>query len=71
MVKSWLSKYGLKANELAIQVFGGSGYIREYPVEQYYLDNRLNSIHEGTDAVHGLDILARKMMQKKWLAIKC
>ena len=33
MVKSWPSKYGLKANELAIQVFGGSGYIREYPVE--------------------------------------
>jgi len=33
IVKSWPSKYGLKANDLAIQVLGGSGYIREYPVE--------------------------------------
>ncbi len=62
MVKSWPSKYGLKANELAIQVLGGSGYIREYPVEQYYRDNRLNPIHEGTDAIHGLDLLGRKVV---------
>jgi len=61
MVKSWPSAYGLKANELAIQVLGGSGYIREYPVEQYYRDNRLNPIHEGTDAIHGLDLLGRKV----------
>ena len=64
MVKSWPSKYGLKANELAIQVLGGSGYIREYPVEQYYRDNRLNPIHEGTEAMHGLDILGRKVVMK-------
>ncbi|MEL0192854.1 MAG: acyl-CoA dehydrogenase [Halieaceae bacterium] len=62
MVKSWPSKYGLKANELAIQVLGGSGYIREYPVEQYYRDSRLNPIHEGTEAIHGLDILGRKVL---------
>jgi butyryl-CoA dehydrogenase len=62
MIKSWPSKYGLKANELAIQVLGGSGYIREYPVEQYYRDNRLNPIHEGTDAIHGLDLLGRKVI---------
>ncbi len=60
IVKSWPSKYCLKANEMAIQVLGGSGYIREYPVEQYYRDNRLNPIHEGTEAIHGLDILGRK-----------
>ena len=62
MVKSWPSKYALKANEFAIQVLGGSGYIREYPVEQYYRDNRLNAIHEGTEAIHGLDILGRKVV---------
>jgi len=61
MVKSFPSKYALKANENAIQVLGGSGYIREYPVEQYYRDNRLNPIHEGTEAIHGLDILGRKI----------
>jgi butyryl-CoA dehydrogenase len=70
MVKTWPSKYGLKANEYAIQVLGGSGYIREYPVEQYYRDNRLNPIHEGTDAIHGLDILARKVMQNKMAGYK-
>lgn len=65
IVKSWPSKYGLKANELAIQVLGGAGYIREYPVEQYYRDNRLNPIHEGTEAIHGIDILGRKILLNK------
>lgn len=61
VVKSWPSKYGMKANEYAIQVLGGSGYIREYPVEQYYRDQRLNPIHEGAEAIHGIDILGRKV----------
>ena len=65
IVKSWPSKYGLKANENAIQVLGGAGYIREYPVEQYYRDNRLNPIHEGTEGIHGLDLLGRKVLQEK------
>jgi len=70
MVKSWPSKYCLKANELAIQVLGGSGYIREYPVEQYYRDNRLNPIHEGTEAIHGLDVLGRKVLLNNGAALK-
>ncbi|MCV6627697.1 MAG: acyl-CoA dehydrogenase [Cellvibrionaceae bacterium] len=61
MVKSFPSKYGLAANNHALQILGGSGYIREYPVEQYYRDNRLNPIHEGTEAIHGLDLLGRKV----------
>lgn len=61
VVKTWPSRYGLKANENAIQVLGGSGYIREYPVEQYYRDQRLNPIHEGAEAIHGIDILGRKV----------
>jgi len=61
IVKSWPSKYCLKANELAIQVLGGAGYIREHPLEQLYRDNRLNPIHEGTEAIHGLDLLGRKV----------
>ncbi len=64
IVKSFPSKYGLKANELAIQVLGGAGYIREYPVEQYYRDNRLNPIHEGTEGIQGLDLLGRKVVMK-------
>ncbi|RRJ83802.1 acyl-CoA dehydrogenase [Aestuariirhabdus litorea] len=70
MVKSFPSRYGLKANELAIQVLGGSGYTREYPLEQYYRDNRLNPIHEGTEAIHGLDLLGRKVPMAQMAAYR-
>jgi alkylation response protein AidB-like acyl-CoA dehydrogenase len=63
IVKSWPSEFCLKANELAIQILGGHGYTREYPVEQYYRDNRLNPIHEGTHGIQSLDLLARKLTQ--------
>ncbi|WP_299584731.1 acyl-CoA dehydrogenase [uncultured Microbulbifer sp.] len=68
VVKSWPSKYCLKANELAIQVLGGAGYIREFPLEQLYRDNRLNAIHEGTEGIHALDLLARKVPSKNFQA---
>ncbi len=61
IVKACCSDYGLKANELAIQVLGGSGYTHEYPVEQCYRDNRLNPIHEGTNGIQALDLLGRKV----------
>ncbi|WP_417776544.1 acyl-CoA dehydrogenase [Stutzerimonas xanthomarina] len=63
IVKSWPSEFCLKANEMAIQILGGHGYTREYPVEQYYRDNRLNPIHEGTHGIQSLDLLARKLSQ--------
>ncbi|MEH6611672.1 MAG: acyl-CoA dehydrogenase [Halioglobus sp.] len=61
MIKSWPSEYGPKANSLAIQVLGGSGYVNEHPVEMMYRDNRLNPIHEGTTGIQSLDLLARKV----------
>lgn len=63
VVKSYPSWYGPKANDLAIQVLGGAGYIREYPVEQCFRDNRLNPIHEGTHGIQSLDLLGRKLWQ--------
>ena len=63
VVKSFPSLYGTKANDLAIQVLGGSGYTRDYPVEQCYRDNRLNPIHEGTQGIQALDLLGRKLWQ--------
>ncbi|RQS71959.1 acyl-CoA dehydrogenase [Burkholderia sp. Bp8963] len=60
VVKSWSSQWGLVANDLAIQVHGGYGYTREYNVEQFYRDNRLNPIHEGTFGIQALDLLGRK-----------
>ncbi|PTU74979.1 acyl-CoA dehydrogenase [Pseudomonas mangrovi] len=70
IVKSWPSEYCLKANELAIQILGGHGYTREYPVEQYYRDNRLNPIHEGTHGIQSLDLLARKVTQNKGAGLR-
>lgn len=61
IIKSWPSQFCLEANSLAIQVHGGYGYTREYPVEQFYRDNRLNPIHEGTHGIQGLDLLGRKV----------
>ncbi len=70
IVKAWPSDYCLKANELAIQILGGHGYTREYPVEQYYRDNRLNPIHEGTNGIQSLDLLARKVTMNNGAALK-
>ncbi|SPD80153.1 acyl-CoA dehydrogenase [Pseudomonas syringae] len=70
VVKSWPSEFCLKANELAIQVLGGHGYTREYPVEQYYRDNRLNPIHEGTHGIQSLDLLGRKLAQNGGTGLK-
>ena len=61
IAKSWPSQWCLHANYLAIQVHGGYGYTRDYNVEQFYRDNRLNPIHEGTHGVQGLDLLGRKV----------
>ncbi|MBV7563350.1 acyl-CoA dehydrogenase [Pseudomonas sp. sia0905] len=63
IAKSWPSEYCLQANALAIQILGGHGYTRDHPVEQYYRDNRLNPIHEGTHGIQSLDLLGRKVGQ--------
>ncbi len=65
VVKSWPSVWGLHSNYLAIQVLGGYGYTRDYPVERLYRDNRLNEIHEGTTGIQSLDLLSRKIYQNK------
>jgi hypothetical protein len=61
IVKAWPSQWCRLANDHAIQIHGGYGYTREFPVEQFYRDNRLNSIHEGTDGIQALDLLDRKV----------
>ncbi|MBS0344411.1 MAG: acyl-CoA dehydrogenase, partial [Proteobacteria bacterium] len=56
IAKSWPSEWCLEANSLAIQVHGGYGYTRDFPVEQYWRDNRLNMIHEGTHGIQAADL---------------
>ena len=70
IAKSWPSQWCLAANDLAIQVHGGYGYTREYKVEQFYRDNRLNPIHEGTHGIQGLDLLGRKVVMQDGVAFK-
>jgi butyryl-CoA dehydrogenase len=69
VVKSWPSQWCLEANSLAIQIHGGYGYTREYPVEQFYRDNRLNMIHEGTHGIQAIDLLGRKVVMKQGAAL--
>ncbi|HEY1393113.1 MAG TPA: acyl-CoA dehydrogenase [Methylibium sp.] len=64
IAKSWPSEWCLEANSLAIQVHGGYGYTRDFPVEQYWRDNRLNMIHEGTHGIQALDLLGRKVVME-------
>jgi alkylation response protein AidB-like acyl-CoA dehydrogenase len=64
IAKSWPSEWCLEANSLAIQVHGGYGYTRDFPVEQYWRDNRLNMIHEGTHGIQATDLLGRKVLME-------
>ncbi|VWX63396.1 3-methylmercaptopropionyl-CoA dehydrogenase [Burkholderiales bacterium 8X] len=65
IAKSWPSEWCLEANSLAIQVHGGYGYTRDFPVEQYWRDNRLNMIHEGTHGIQAADLLGRKVLMEE------
>ena len=73
ITKSWPSEFCLEANKHALQVLGGAGYTRDYPIERYYRDNRLNPIHEGTHGIQGLDFLGRKarMLEGQGLSLLC
>ena len=69
VVKSWPSEFCLEANKHAIQILGGYGYTRDYPLERFYRDNRLNPIHEGAHGIHGLDLLGRKVAMREGAAL--
>jgi butyryl-CoA dehydrogenase len=60
VAKSFPAERGFEANALALQIHGGYGYSSEYPPEAWLRDQKLNSIHEGTTTIQGLDLLGRK-----------
>ena len=70
IAKSWPSEWALEANSLAIQIHGGYGYTRDFPVEQHWRDNRLNMIHEGTHGIQALDLLGRKAQMQGGAGLK-
>ncbi|MGD8881623.1 MAG: acyl-CoA dehydrogenase [Desulfobacterales bacterium] len=65
VIKSYCSERGQFVCEQAIQVYGGYGYTKEYPVEQLYRDCKITSIYEGTNGIQAMDLLGRKLGMKK------
>ncbi|NHV25904.1 acyl-CoA dehydrogenase C-terminal domain-containing protein [Burkholderia sp. D-99] len=62
IAKAFLTEHGLEASSLAIQCFGGHGYIKEWGVEQNLRDCRIATLYEGTTGVQALDLLGRKVL---------
>ncbi len=65
VVKSYCSDRGFEVCVQAMQVYGGYGYTREYPVEQLARDCKITSIYEGTNGIQAMDLLGRKLALKK------
>jgi len=64
IIKEYLGAKGYEVCVQAIQVYGGAGYIRDYPVEQYARDCKITTIYEGTSGIQAMDFLARKVGAK-------
>ncbi len=64
IVKTYPSEMGNLSVSAGLQCLGGYGYCKDFPLEQYYRDTRINSIYEGTTAIQGLDLLGRKVLMK-------
>jgi len=62
IVKAFLTDNGHIATNACLQVFGGHGFIREWGMEQFARDNRINMIYEGTNTIQSLDLLGRKVL---------
>ena len=62
IVKAFLTDNAWLATSHCMQVFGGHGYIREWGMEQYVRDARINMIYEGTNTIQSLDLLGRKVL---------
>ncbi len=63
LVKSYGADQAFRICETAIQTFGGAGYTRDYPVEQYCRDSKVFSIYEGTTHIQAMDLIGRKLAQ--------
>jgi alkylation response protein AidB-like acyl-CoA dehydrogenase len=63
LVKAYGSDQGFRVCETAIQTYGGAGYTKDYPVEQYCRDAKIFSIYEGTNHIQSMDLVGRKLGQ--------
>jgi 3-(methylsulfanyl)propanoyl-CoA dehydrogenase len=70
IVKALLTENANECTSLALQVYGGHGYIAEQGMEQYARDARITTIYEGTTGIQALDLLGRKIMQQQGEGLK-
>jgi hypothetical protein len=61
VVKAYGSDLSFRVTETAMQVYGGYGYVKDYPVEQFLRDEKVHSIFEGTNGIQALDLAGRKL----------
>jgi hypothetical protein len=70
IVKGYGSEKGYEQLAQSLQTFGGSGFLQEYPLEQYIRDAKIDSLYEGTTAIQSLDLFFRKMVRDQGAAAK-
>ena len=68
MVKSYAAEMSIQTTSAALQCFGGYGYTKEFMAELFFRETRIHAIHEGATAIHGMDLLGRKVMMKNGMA---
>ncbi len=64
LVKGWASEYAFLGISECLQIFGGNGYLEEFPINQYLRDNRIALIYEGTNEIQALDLVGRQLPGK-------
>lgn len=67
--KAYSTDMGLKTTDMAFRIYGGYGYMHEYPIEQYIRDLLVSIIYEGTNSIQALDLLGRKVSMKQGAAL--
>jgi alkylation response protein AidB-like acyl-CoA dehydrogenase len=69
IVKGVGSERAYELLTLSLQTFGGSGFIQDFPIEQYVRDAKIDSLYEGTTAIQGLDLFFRKILRDEGQAV--
>ncbi len=69
VVKGVGSERGYEQLAQSLQTLGGSGYLQDYPLEQYIRDAKIDSLYEGTTAIQGLDLFFRKIVRNQGAAL--
>ena len=69
IVKGVGSERSYEMLAVSLQTYGGSGYLQDYPIEQYLRDAKIDTLYEGTTAIQGLDFFFRKMVKDQFKSI--